>query len=197
MLVSFRHRFVFIAVPKCGTTALEAALRPHMPTRLAGPPGVKHAGLRDFDTYLRPLFAEKGFDDFTTVGAVREPIDWLMSWWRYRSDTEFRKNNKYAGHVTFPEFVDAYLSPEPPVFANLHLRHPSELLTHDGRRADEIFRYENIDGMVAWLSERLGVELQPPTRNQSIRPRVDVSPALRDRLRKALAADYELWEAAR
>ncbi|MEP6619816.1 MAG: sulfotransferase family 2 domain-containing protein [bacterium] len=33
MIVSFRHRFIFVAIPKTATHALRAALRPHLDTR--------------------------------------------------------------------------------------------------------------------------------------------------------------------
>jgi hypothetical protein len=195
-MISFAERFVLIAVPKCGTTSLEAALAPHLPTRLAGPPAVKHATLRDFNRYLRPFLAEKGFEGFETVGTVREPIDWLMSWWRYRSRDAIRGRPKYAGHVTFDEFARAYLSPDPPPYARMHERHPSELLVDGDRAADLLFRYENLDALVQWLSERLGVELDLPRRNVSAAPRAQVDPALEGDLRDALAADYALWDRA-
>lgn len=47
-----------------------------------------------FNRYLRPWLEEKGYLELTTFGAIREPIEWLQSWWRYRArdDLQGRRN---------------------------------------------------------------------------------------------------------
>jgi hypothetical protein len=196
VLISIDRRLVLVSTPKCGSTSLEAALARHMPMHLSGAQSLKHATLGDFNRHLRPFLAEKGFEGFESVAAVREPIDWLMSWWRYRTRDGIRGHPHYTGDMTFEEFVRACLSPDPPAYARFPNPHPARFLVDGDDTVDHLFRYEHLDRMVAWLSDRLGVELSLPKRNVSRTPRVEVAPALVDELRSVFAEDYDLWSRA-
>ena len=42
MLISLKHKLAFLAVPKTGTTAIEAAFRKHAEITFRGPANVEH-----------------------------------------------------------------------------------------------------------------------------------------------------------
>lgn len=196
MLISTRHQLVFIAMPKTGTRSLEAALTPHSSILIPRDPKVIHTTLGQFNQYLRPWLEEKGYLELTTFGVVREPIDWLQSWWRYRARDNLQGHHNYTGHVSFEGFAEAYLSPKPPAFARF--QHPTGVLTDDGRPVDMLFKYENYDALVDWLSDRIGKALKIDHRNASpSREAPQLSDGVRQRLTEALGDEYRLWEQAR
>ena len=52
-----------------------------------GIPAIKHTKYTEFQRFLQPFLAAKGFprNSYEVVCVFREPIDWLFSLWRYRS----------------------------------------------------------------------------------------------------------------
>ena len=56
------------------------------------------------------------FQAHDVVSVMREPIDWLGSWYRYRTrdarkDPAHRNSANYTGNVRFEEFVRAVILP--------------------------------------------------------------------------------------
>ena len=102
MLVFPDARIVLLAVPKTGTTALAAAFGPHAGVVLRQPPALKHQGLRKFDRTLRPLLERvTGGARFETVAVVREPVDWLGSWYRIGcATTSSGRRSRPAGWIS-------------------------------------------------------------------------------------------------
>ena len=75
----------------------------------------KHTRYAQFQRFLQPWLESKGFsrESYEVVCVVREPVDWLASWWRYRSREELadpskRNHRNYAGHLSFEQFARAY-----------------------------------------------------------------------------------------
>ena len=85
MLVSLKHKLVLLAMPKCASTALEAALAPHVDVVISRNPAAKHTPFRKYDRFLRRYFETYTEGPLEVVSLFREPVDWLRSWWRYRS----------------------------------------------------------------------------------------------------------------
>lgn len=116
MLLAPRYGFVFLAIPKTGTSAIETAFRPYAQVATQGIPAIKHTRYAEFQRFLQPFLAAKGFprDSYEVVCVFREPIDWLSSWWRYRSrgklaDHSSTKHHRYTGELSFEQFARAYM----------------------------------------------------------------------------------------
>ena len=62
---------------------------------------------------------------------------------------------------------------------------------------DHLFRYEAMDAVLAFLSERLRRKIAPARMNVSPDADTSLDPALEGRLRAALADEIALWESAR
>jgi len=89
MLVFIAQKLVFLAMPKTGTTAIETAMDPWADAVFRTPSGLKHTNIQRFNRFYRKPFESHANGDIETVCVVREPVDWLGSWYRYRSREQF------------------------------------------------------------------------------------------------------------
>lgn len=196
MLVSTRHKLAILAMPKTGTTALERALAPHCEIVIGGDPRLKHMPLRKFERFLRPLLESSGQCGIETMCLIREPVDWLASWYRYRRRNGVPDPRKSTAGISFEAFADAYLSDHPPPFAQVG-RPARFVQAQDGRLGvDHLFRYEAFERATAFLSERLGQPLTVSPANVSRADPVDVPAHLRRRIEDGMAQDVQIWESA-
>src|SRR6056297_1441342 len=85
MLVFWQENLVLLSIPKTGSTALEAALAPRASLVLRDPPEIKHAPCYRYKRFLKPLFKQVGDKEPELMAIVRHPVDWLGSWYRYRT----------------------------------------------------------------------------------------------------------------
>jgi Sulfotransferase family len=191
MLVFWKERLVYLATPKTGSTAIEAALGPLASVAIQRPPVLKHTSVRRYWQSFAP-FLEKAADErFTVVAMMREPVDWLGSWYRYRQRDGIRKPENSTKGLSFDAFVDAYLSKSRPPYADVG-RQGAFLAPEGTRGADRIFQYERIEGLVDFLEDRLDCEIVLPRLNVSPPGTVALSPDTEARLREKLAEDFAL-----
>jgi hypothetical protein len=115
MIAAPQHGLLFLAMPKCASTAIEAALEPHGQVVTRGNPGLKHMHYRGFERFVQPMLRRTGHPrhSYDVVCIFREPVHWLHSWWRYRARPELRRpesvrHANYPGDVSFATFCDAY-----------------------------------------------------------------------------------------
>lgn len=165
-----------------------------------GPPEFKHLDYRQFARFVAPLLTDLGHprDTYDVVCVIREPLDWLESWWRYRSretlaDPSHPRHSDYTGSMSFDGFVDAFLDGRVP-----RIRPQAEFVegSEGGIGVDRIFRYENLDALRSWMSARVRADLNFDQLNVSPRREVDISSSRRSAIRSFLGADYDLHEQA-
>lgn len=194
MLVFWKQRIVLLAVPKTGTTALEQALLPHASAAILDPPGQKHVSAQQYRNRLSNFFEQRGKRPMDLVAVMREPVDWLGSWYRYRSRPQLDgKPNSTAG-ISFDDFVSAWLHPTRPAFADVGSQ--VNFLSDDkGERAvDQIFRYDRIAELVHFMEARLDTQLELPRANVSPHGPIDLSARIKDRLTREARAEFDLWD---
>lgn len=192
MLAVPKHGFVVLAVPKSGSTALEAAFAKHAQLVTSGPPSLKHVTAQDFEQHFTPLLRAHGYDrsDYEVTALVREPVSWLSSWWRYRSRPGIAGKPTYVGDLGFDEFVGRVVAGE------IRLRPQADYVSGpDGRLAvDRLWRYDDLEHAFAWMRAKVGkkkVRLKP--RNVSPDREHEVSASTRDLIEQAYAADLTLY----
>ena len=124
---------------------------------------------------------------------IREPVDWLGSWYRYRSRPGFDHARKSTQGVSFAEFVEGYLtSPSPSLPRSAGASR--FVVGKSGKPAvTHMFRYENIPGMVRFLEERFGREIRLPKVNVSPKGNLELPSALRTRLETERAEDFAIY----
>ena len=121
ILVLSEQNLVFLAVPKTGTTAIEMALRPKADVIFAKQR--KHTTALRFRTKIGP-FLRNAYDMNPKPFAImRDPIDQIASWYRYRQNVDEAYPERSTVGISFDEFVLAVIEEEPPV--SLTSSHPT------------------------------------------------------------------------
>lgn len=194
MLIFWKQRLVFLAVPKTGSTAIETALAPHAHVAVQRPPDLKHTPMRRYRTFVAPWLEAAGGGPFTAVALMREPVSWLGSWYRYRARTSIPDPRRSTAGMSFEAFVEGYLARPRPGFASVGSQ-AGFLAADDGPPAGlELFRYERMDRFLAAMEDRIGQPIALPRLNESPPGELVLSPQAEDRLRQRQAADFALYQ---
>lgn len=187
--------FVFLSMPKAGSTVLQKHFARHAMILFRQPPGMKHMSAVTFETVLAPWLARFGRtrDSYETMCLVRHPIDRAVSWWRYRSRPEAQGQPNWTGDLSFAEFADRLIAGDVP------LGTASNFVTDAEGKVivDRIYRYEHLEAASAWMAGQLGID--PPVLDQAnVSPPRELSMdgATRVRLEEHFAPDLELYERA-
>ncbi len=194
MLISVEKRLAYLAMPKTGTTSLHKALGRHCEIRFGRSPRTKHMSMRAFEEFMLPYLRQIGAGDTETFCVIREPVDWLGSWYRYRSRVPPDKAPRSTQGISFETFVEGYLEKPQPEYAKVG--RPTRFVAgRSGKPAvTHMFRYENIPGMVAFLEKRFRRKIRLPEVNVSPKGgEMTLSPALRARLEAERAEDFALY----
>lgn len=193
MLVFWEQRLVFLATPKTGSTAVEVALESLAAVTVQRPPVLKHTTAQRFHRFLGPYLRAASGEGFETVALMREPRDWLGSWYRYRRREELADDRHSTREMGFDDFARAYCRSPQPGFANVGSQ--ARFLTPKNKPGvDRIFRYEQIDRFVDFLESRLDCEVILPRVNVSPQAPLDLAPQTEAQLRDAMAEDFALYD---
>ena len=193
MLIFWRQRIAVLATPKTGTTSLEAALESLADVAVLRPRALKHTTAGTFRSHVAPWLEAEAGGPFTSVALMRDPRDWLASWFRSRrfeaaeQDPDAPLPPELA---SFDAFVAAHLSDKPPPAADVGSQ--SAFLAGG---VDRMFRYDRFDDFTAHLEQALDCELILPRLNAGLASDVTLDGGTEARLRAARAADFALYEA--
>lgn len=202
MIFLFQARLAILSQPKTGTTALDNALGSRASIAVNNPPQLKHLQYHKFMTFVAPwIEAQTGLarSDYEVVSVMREPVDWLGSWYRYRSrdalkDAKGKKRNNYSGDVSFDAFVQEALKPKGQRKAFAHLGSPCGVaLTADGAiGCDRIFPYEDLSGLYELIEARTKKALDLAKLNVSPKGDTTLSEQTRAKLLEAWSFAFDL-----
>lgn len=192
MLVFWKPRLVFLATPKTATTAIETALESLASVPILRPPPLKHTTLGQYHRYLRPYLEDAAGGPFTVVALIREPQDWLGSWYRVRQQSAVTSGPQSTKGMSFDDFVQTYCQEDPPEFADVGSQ-AMFLRPEDGKWLDRLFRYEEIDTFVHFLEETLNCEIMLPHLNVSPPGRLELSDKTKEKLQQFMADDIRMY----
>lgn len=195
MMASLSRRLVVLAMPKCASSALEAALAPHMDVVISKMPSAKHTPFRKYQRHLKRYFENLAGGPMETACLFREPVDWLNSWWRYRARADIPNPAKSSRELDFETFVQLYLDDaKPPANLGRQSRFISDAEGVPG--VDHLFRYDRIDQLVDFIATRM--EIPVLLDRQNVSPQAhksdDLLPETITRLRAEMALDYGIYE---
>ncbi len=194
MLVFSKAKLVLLCVPKTGTTAYQTALGPHAAMVVRDPPELKHAPVFRYNRFYRPALEKFIGAPLDVVAVMREPVDWLGSWYRYRR-RPFTKGQRTSTHdVTFDEFIDAYTRGDKPPFANVGSQAKFLEPQKNGTAVTHLFRYEDQEGLRKFLQDRLAVTFETVQENASPDMPLDLSAETEAKLRRKCADEFALWD---
>ena len=192
MLVFWEARLAFLATPKTGSTAIAAALESLAAVSVQRPPVLKHTSVHRFRRFVGPYLEAASKADWTLVALMREPRDWLGSWYRFRQREETDPKNSTRG-LSFDAFVRAWCSDPRPAFADVGSQERF-LRPRQGQGVDRLFRYEEIDTFVHFLEDRLDCEITLPRLNVSPAGLTDLATETEALLHQVAAADFALYD---
>ena len=177
MIFMHRARLAILSQPKTGTTALEKSLSLRASMTIHGPPELKHVSYRGFMRDFAPLIeSHTGLkrSEYLVVAAMREPLDWLGSWYRYRTRGKLLKKNhprshNYTGEISYEEFARQVSSSgaDRPSYAEVKTPSWVSLAHRDCIGVDRLFPYEDLSGLYALIEERSGKPPEPDQLNVS------------------------------
>lgn len=197
MLVFFKERLVFLAVPKTGSTAYQSALRDRADIVVANPPELKHAPLYRYNRFFRPMFEKVCNAEMETLAVMREPVDWLGSWYRYRRRPCMRGHPNATHDISFDDFVRGYLRGNRPGFADVGSQATFLEPRPNGTSITHLFRYESPAALNDFLQQRLEMPVETGRENVSPEMSITLSPGVEKRLRQKCAREFELYDGIR
>ncbi len=203
MMVFWQERLAILATPKTASTAIEAALGPLAAVVIQRPRVLKHTDASRFESHWQPYLQQSGGARFEVAALMREPRDWLGSWYRdgQREDVEPEKSTH---GLSFDDFVRACCeTSNRPTYANVGSQ-SGFLGATDGAAAqsgtgkvDHLFRYEDLTDFVHLLEDRLGCEIILPRLNVSPKGDTALAPDTDALLHRVWAADFALYDGLR
>lgn len=195
MLVFVDANIVLFAVPKTGSTAYHLALRGKADISLANKAGLKHMTARKFDRDFGPYLAQAHGLHPERVAVMRDPLEQLRSWYRYRQDPKRKGAGNSAAGMSFDDFVLAAIEDTPPPFARVGSQFA--FVTDDAGdvRIDHLFAYEKQAVFRRFLEDRLGQKIETKEKNVSPSAATPISPEVEAQLRAARADDFALHAA--
>ncbi len=196
MMILWKEKLAFIAVPKTGTTAIEAALAPYASISFGRQPSLKHMTHQRFNRFIRPFLKKEGQEDVEVFAVMREPVSWLGSWYRYRQRDELADTVNSTRGVSFDQFVQTYLQPKNrPAYAQLGSQSRQLSISRDEVGIRLLFRYENMPRLLDFLSDRLGARLDLAEYNVSPKMDLELTTATEKQLRHQHALDFATYAA--
>lgn len=198
MIVALDAGVVFLAMPKCASTAVERVLKPHGHLIAQRNP-LKHMNCRTWERFVLPLIGQSGVprDRLEVVCLFREPTDWVHSWWRYRSRPELAaregpSRKKYAGDVSFDEFARRCVANDGEMVPNGRQANFVRGLTNEVG-VDRVFRYERMDVFADFLSSKLGTNVTFDQRNVSPSRDGELEEETLEMLQSHLKPEYDIY----
>lgn len=192
MLVFLRHKITYLATPKTGTTAVEMALKPR--AEIVFSKNRKHITALRYANKIAPFLEDTFGVRPASVAVMREPVDQIRSWYKYRSQKRLDGTNLSTKDISFDQFVREVVSDKPPERAQIGRQF--NFLT-DGKTqvmADHIFAYAAQEMFLMFLSEHLQhpVEIAP----KNVSPLIDgpLSDETMALLREVRAEDFMLYD---
>lgn len=193
MLVFWEQRLVVLATPKAGSTAIATALESLAVVSVQRPEVLKHTTVRDYHRFVRPYLEAAAGEPFSAVALMREPQEWLGSWYRFYQKEDHAEGPRSTRGLTFDQFVQGWCHPEPPAFAGFGTQSDFLAPGQVTGGLDQVFRYADMASFVQFLEDRLQCEIILPQVNVSPLAALELSAPTLAAMRTRAADDIALY----
>jgi hypothetical protein len=193
MLVFWDQRLVVLATPKAGSTAVATALESLAALSVQRPAALKHTNVRDYQRFVRPYLETTAGGPFTAVALMREPQEWLGSWYRFYQKSDHSDGPRSTRGLLFDAFVQDWCSDAPPPYADFGTQADFLAPGTTGEGLNHLFRYADIDQFVHFLEDRLHCEITLPQVNVSPLAQLALSSDTQALFQQHAAADLALY----
>lgn len=192
MLIFLQPKLAFLATPKTGTTAVELALKPHAEIIFAR--NRKHTPAKRFRRKVVPFVQSTFGVRIEGVAVMRDPVDQIKSWFRYRNSDRLEGSDLSTEGLSFEQFVMEVIDDDPPPRAQIGSQF-AFLTDGDGAvMVDHVFAYESQPAFRAFLADRLGQKVKLKDKNVSPKVRTDLSGQAERQLRAARSDEFALYD---
>lgn len=199
MQLSTQHGFAFLCMPKCASTSIEEAISQYCSINFSKHPGLKHINARNFHKYILAYHLKiVPGKEIETFCLMREPVDWIYSWYRFRTRDEL-KNPKhpdhanYTGNISFSQFVDELVSRKNVPYVKVGFQKDFMLLGNGEMGVDRVFPMEKMSEVEAYLSKKTGRVISIPHTNIAPKRQFDLDDFLLNQLIQYYEKDIELY----
>lgn len=191
MLIFWDQRLVFLATPKAGSSAVAMALESLAAASIQRPAALKHTDWATYRHFVGPWLTAQTGETFSTVALMREPVEWLRSWYRFKLRDDPDDPDHRMDGVSFADFAAEYGCPDGA--ARRGIGSQSGFLQDPYGQVEQIFRYENMSAFIEFLEDRLDCAIELPRTN--VPPAVDVDLTAEDEaaLRRTMQPDLTLY----
>ncbi len=196
MLVFWEQNLVLLAVPKTGSTALMSGLRKNVTMLVTNPPHLKHAPFYRYHRFLHPYFKQAGGKQMDTAAVIRDPVDWLGSWYRYRHRDDLIGHQNSTRGVSFDDFVLEYTKDDRRPFARVGSQYQFVRDKEDDIGVTFLFQYEDQPRLLSFLERRFDRKIELPLKNVSPKMDLTLSTEVEAELRRARPEEFTTWEIA-
>lgn len=204
MIISFRHQFIFTAIPKTATHAFRHALRPHLaandweqcvlfekkyfPIEALAEIGHGHLSLRQIEPFILPQM----FENYFKFCAVRNPFDRFVSFCRFINRDNRKMQTDALG--TMKQIIA-----DKDVHAEILFRPQFEFVTDKDKNltVDYICRFENLQNDFDKICEKLNfpkVKLEKINVGNSEKFRDFYDVELKEKVREFYRKDFEIFD---
>ncbi|MGR3712993.1 MAG: hypothetical protein ACU0A6_07735 [Shimia sp.] len=192
MLIFFEQAVALFAVPKTGTTAFEQVLRPYADMTLQK--RVKHLTVGKYHRRFAPMLGRTFDLRPDRVAVMRDPIEQLRSWYRFRARVAADVAQNTTDDTSFDAFILDVISDTPSPAARVGSQFSFLSLRNKTVPIHHLFAYEQQVVLRAWLSERFGADITPKPRNVSPYFDAPLSPEIEVKLRHVRAPEFALYD---
>lgn len=196
MLLSIKHRFLFIACAKTASSSIHAGLLDYAEISRDGTPQRRHIPYSGVEREFAFLFALPQFapDTFTKFAVMRDPVERVYSWYRYRRGNKV--GNPIPQEMTFAQYWERKDWSIARRDGTPNLQRQSVTDAEDRVALDLILPHDDLAPQFARLMDLLALPVTLGSVNKSrIRGSSDeIDPAIRSEMQEFFAADYDLLE---
>lgn len=175
MIISKKHKFIFIHIPKNAGTSISECLRnfTQEDKHWAVSSSTKHQTLNDLiamkteASLSKKIFRDFSFLEYYKFAIVRNPFDRMISLYDYLN--KYKVRNEILKVSSFEEFVEELNNPSSWV-NTLHssTQQLNYIIDQNGSiGVDNVVRFENLDKSIDLIEKELGFNLELKRLNES------------------------------
>lgn len=203
MLISTRHKFIILSNRKCASTSLVFSLRGYCDGVFDFDHRIRHTSYSEYQRLMLPFLRHKVGDEVDTYDVYclyRDPAEWMHSWYRFRTRDEISPAQQpghweYAGHLTWPEYLQEAVKKAPAAFANVGRQWEFAVGEDGTTKGLTLVRYEDMPKFLSLIEGRIGQGFVMEERNISPAKTADLTAEDIAFCRAHLARDYEIYDA--
>ncbi len=189
MIISPKYGFTFLCTPKCASTSIEEVILPYGQLSTDASPIFKHTNFRRYERFISPYIFATTKKNLEVICVMREPMEWLKSWYRYRQRDVLKGKSKSTHGQTFASFARDYMNGKLDIGSQYNF-----VRDQNGNiGVDKIFDYGNLKELENYFHDKTGYPINFGLTNKSKVIDIEIEPDLLLELKEFNKKDYEIY----